>query len=39
MRVDRADGALKKSLQSYEKSFTEPSVIPKTEPERIVTTA
>ena len=39
IRVDRADGALKKALRSYEKSFTEPSVIPKTEPERIVTTA
>jgi polysaccharide biosynthesis transport protein len=40
VRVDRADGALKQALRSYEKSFTEPSVIPKTEePERIVTTA
>jgi polysaccharide biosynthesis transport protein len=41
VRVDRADGALKKALRSYEKSFTEPSVIPKAEaePERIVTTA
>jgi succinoglycan biosynthesis transport protein ExoP len=40
VRVDRADGALKQALRSYEKSFTEPSVIPKAEePERIVTTA
>jgi polysaccharide biosynthesis transport protein len=40
IRVDRADGALKKALQNYEKSFTEPSVIPRAkEPERIVTTA
>jgi hypothetical protein len=41
IRVDRADGALKKALQSYEKSFTEPSVIPKaeTEPEPKLTTA
>ena len=37
--VDRADGALKKALRSYEKSFTEPSVIPNAGPERIVTTA
>jgi polysaccharide biosynthesis transport protein len=36
--VDRADGALKKALRSYEKSFTEPSVIPKAEPERKFTT-
>ena len=33
IRVDRADGAMKKALRSYEKSFTEPSVIPKAEPE------
>ncbi len=39
IRVDRADGALKKALRSYEKSFTEPSGIPKAGPERIVTTA
>ena len=40
VRVDRADGALKQALRSYEKSFTEPSVIPKAEePERIVSTA
>jgi polysaccharide biosynthesis transport protein len=40
MRVDRVDGILKKALRSYEKSFTEPSVIPKAEePEHIVTTA
>jgi succinoglycan biosynthesis transport protein ExoP len=36
--VDRADGALKKALRSYEKSFTEPSVIPKAEPEPKFTT-
>jgi polysaccharide biosynthesis transport protein len=36
--VDRADGALKNALRSYEKSFTEPSVIPKAEPERKFTT-
>jgi polysaccharide biosynthesis transport protein len=39
VRVDRADGALEKALRSYKKSFTEPSVIPKGEPERVVTTA
>jgi succinoglycan biosynthesis transport protein ExoP len=39
IRVDRADGALKKALQSYKKSFTEPSVIPKAEPEPKLTTA
>jgi polysaccharide biosynthesis transport protein len=39
VRVDRADGALKKALRSYEKSFTEPSVIPKAEPEPKLTTA
>jgi polysaccharide biosynthesis transport protein len=38
IRVDRADGALKKALRSYEKSFTEPSVIPKAEPEPKLTT-
>jgi polysaccharide biosynthesis transport protein len=38
VRVDRADGALKQALRSYEKSFTEPSVIPKAEPERKFTT-
>jgi polysaccharide biosynthesis transport protein len=31
--VERADGALEKALRSYKKSFTEPSVIPKAEPE------
>jgi polysaccharide biosynthesis transport protein len=39
IRVDRADGALKKALRSYQKSYTEPSVIPKAEPERKYTTA
>jgi polysaccharide biosynthesis transport protein len=39
IRVDRADGALKKALRSYEKSFTEPSVIPKADPEPKLTTA
>ena len=39
IRADRADGALKKALRSYEKSFTEPSVTPKAGPEHIVTTA
>ncbi len=38
IRVERADGALKKALRSYEKSFTEPSVIPKTESEPNLTT-
>jgi cellulose biosynthesis protein BcsQ len=38
IRVDRADGAMKKALRSYEKSFTEPSVIPKAEPEPKLTT-
>ena len=36
--VERADGALEKALRSYKKSFTEPSVIPKAEPERKFTT-
>ncbi len=39
IRVDRADGALKKALRSYEKSFTEPSVNPKAEPEPKLTPA
>jgi len=33
IRVERTDGALEKALRSYKKSFTEPSVIPKGEPE------
>ena len=39
IRLERADGALQKALRSYEKSFTEPSVIPKAEPESKLTTA
>jgi Mrp family chromosome partitioning ATPase len=38
IRVERADGALEKALRSYKKSFTEPSVIPKAEPEPKLTT-
>jgi polysaccharide biosynthesis transport protein len=38
IRVEWADGALKQALRSYEKSFTEPSVIPKAEPEPKLTT-
>ena len=38
IHVERADGALEKALRSYKKSFTEPSVIPKAEPEPKLTT-